>query len=313
MSYSFLTNQSPVDIAHGFYAFMGLLVSAGFTVVSSGDGLSLYSSSGNILTGGGSGAGGLGNGYAWFRVQAPAVNGQTREYIVQRAGSGGYQDDYWAFKYSASAGFTGGSPDSTHVPTATDEVGIFGNITGTNQTYDYWWQPGQPVPRMHFCVGGAAEKYSFYLLFAWTGTINGPYSFWAMDVLQTALAADTDPAVSYCIRLGTANVCCNDLFNQNGPCAAWMGAGFFGSVRILYPQNGIPAGMGVNAWTNKDDAIPLFWYRSSTPYGFKGWSTLYMWNTVGRACFDTLSIASTADHLYMNGCLLPWDGSVPLI
>jgi hypothetical protein len=86
----------------------------GATVLSSGDGTT-YNASGDQISHAGSGAGGLANADAWFLIEEP---GGGRQLVFQRQ-----DNENWRVILSPSAGFTGGSPNATTPPTASDGVG----------------------------------------------------------------------------------------------------------------------------------------------------------------------------------------------
>ena len=121
------------------YTFKELLKTAGWTVPSSSDGTT-YNSSGDQITSGASGAGGLANNSAWFRLRDP---GGVKEITIQR----GTLNTYYRIKYSFLAKFSGGSPSATQTPSATDEFLMLGTGTdaapgytatlGTDGTYRY--------------------------------------------------------------------------------------------------------------------------------------------------------------------------------
>jgi hypothetical protein len=103
----------------------------------------------------------LGNTTAWVRLQWPAdAQGATREILLQR----GNADTAWSLYYSYSAGFTGGAPDATTRPTATDEQAIYSAeaVFLTNNTYRY-----------SVIAGGAAEDYTWFAAF-WEKTTGTP-------------------------------------------------------------------------------------------------------------------------------------------
>jgi hypothetical protein len=113
-----MSHTTPATGAVAFYTALLLWVSAGCTVSKSGDGLALFSSTTNILTSGASGAGGLGNTNAWFVIQL----GGGEEWCIQRGGT----NQAWRIKVSRAAGFIGGTPSATRVPSATDEQVLLG-------------------------------------------------------------------------------------------------------------------------------------------------------------------------------------------
>src|SRR3990172_4448991 len=132
---SFIFNHStPTTGAVAVYELKELLVDAGWTVKSSGDGIGAYSSSGDVITSGlDVVSGGLGNEYAWFRIKEPTGTGaHKREFTFQRGGGVYDANGYWRIKYSHEDTFTGapiggGSSDTDTTPSATDEAIIVGN------------------------------------------------------------------------------------------------------------------------------------------------------------------------------------------
>jgi hypothetical protein len=159
MSYSFSTNNSPATGAIAMYTLLSTLITATWTKPKDSDGTT-YSSSGVRITGGGSGANGLANNSAWFVVSAP--NG--RQFCIQR----GTTNQAWKIKYSKAAGFVGGSPSATQVPSATDEQVIVGGGTDASPTF-YTLFGSDNSYRMSCGCGNSAVGYAFFM----TGWLNG--------------------------------------------------------------------------------------------------------------------------------------------
>src|SRR5210317_722872 len=112
----------------GIFTLKELMKSVGWTVKSSGD-ATTYNATGDQITHSGSGANGYGNNGSWFRIQDP---GTVREYIFQRGTDG----RYLKLMYSASDKFTGGTPNATTPPTATDEQGLARALTTSQLMFD---------------------------------------------------------------------------------------------------------------------------------------------------------------------------------
>lgn len=176
-------NLTHTSGAETIFILKRLLKNEGWTVLSSSDG-STYNSSGDQITSSGSGAGGMDNSDAWFRIEDPL---SVREYVFQR-GTSSY---IWKWIYSASDGFTGGSPDATTIPTATDEQGLARTLT-TFQTMF----PTSGSWRAHIAAQDAAH--------------NGVYAWWcctygsAEDLFlcceaidSTTTSSDSDPCIHY--------------------------------------------------------------------------------------------------------------------
>lgn len=122
-----------------FYDVKEALKTAGWTVASSGDGLAAFSAVGDVIVVRGDGAGGV-NDRAWVRLVPHA--GSTFEIILQAiagftAASITVITQRW--KVSAAAGFTGGAPNATTAPSATDEFEIYGGGTDAAPTGEGSW------------------------------------------------------------------------------------------------------------------------------------------------------------------------------
>ncbi len=111
MAYTFSTGNTPATGAVAMWTLINTMVSAGWLVKADSDG-STYNATGGQVTGGASGAHGLGNNSAWVRIQSPLVGGNTRELTIQR----GTTDVIWRLKYSCNKKFSGGAPAATVTP-----------------------------------------------------------------------------------------------------------------------------------------------------------------------------------------------------
>src|ERR1019366_386639 len=195
MSYTYSVANTPATGAAAMYIVLSSLVTAGWLVKSDSDGTT-YASSGGQITGGGSGTHGLANADAWFRIQAPIVGSQHREFTFQRIAT----NASWRVKYSASAGFTGGSPAATQTPTATDEVVIVGSGTDASPTGAALFAADSAY-RFNMIAGDSSAGYGFY----WFANANNQNSATAitsgflLDIMQSGSysASDTDPCVIY--------------------------------------------------------------------------------------------------------------------
>jgi len=199
MAYTFAVNGTPATSSIAMYQLISTLMTAGWLKKADSDGVT-YSSSGVQVTSGNIGTNGLNNTKAWVRLQSPSVNGQTREFTFQR----GTTFDVWRIKYSASAGFTGGSPAATVTPSSTDEVFMLGGATDASPTFFSWFTTDNGY-YWNIACGGSTEFYSFI---AWGKTIGALTSLNAicLDVMAAGSypSADIDPAVVYCSNAGPA-------------------------------------------------------------------------------------------------------------
>ena len=158
-------NLPPATGAESIYELKEFLVNLlGYAVQQSSDGTT-YNASGDVITQPGIGANGMENSLAWFLVADPD---DSYQWVFQRQSGAGNTD--WRVKFSAEAGFGGGTPGVTQVPSATDEqilIGAgtdaaptFGTLFGTDNSY-----------RWHL-VGFDGDTVGVYPFFAYA-TDNG--------------------------------------------------------------------------------------------------------------------------------------------
>lgn len=110
------TTSTPASGGAAMLAFKAGIKAQGWSVTRTSDGIT-FSSSSDILTLGGSGAGGLDNANAFFVAAAPSPS--TQSFVFYR----GADALNWGIWSSGAAGFTGGSTSS--LPTATDGFEAF--------------------------------------------------------------------------------------------------------------------------------------------------------------------------------------------
>lgn len=347
MAYTFSVNNTPATGAVAMYQLISTMITAGWTKVNDSDGTT-YSAGGTQVTSGASGANGLGNSSAWVRMQAPSVGGLLREFTFQR---GTTNDRGWSIKYSGGAGFTGGTPDATNTPTATDEVYMIG--VGTAATALASWFNTDATYRWHIVCGGSAEFYSFYAFGALIGAANHQNGMF-LDVLATGSypSADVDPAVVFCSAIQSSA----DAWGQQitfghlggaittttnpAHARAWMGAKSMAQASLVSNNQRIgmaPYGntsgsilggtqtAGTNPFTSKDSLLPAWWIRpgaSAIATGCKGASTLFSYGSVLRTNMDTADTVGTMDKIYIGGpattniaqqIWAPWAGVSPTI
>ena len=321
MAFTF-TKSSPSTGSVAIYELKERLKSAGWTVLSSSDGTT-YNSGGDQITGGGSGANGMANTNAWFRIRDP---GGVASFIFQR----GTTNVLWRIKYSRSAGFTGGSPSATQTPSATDENTFwgggtdasptFGTLFSTDGTYRWnvgadnaapygWWAGSFPIgggnpltALVYEPVTGAeatdSSKYVFYIASSTAGA--SPFLYAAGGLSTEAFASNTHAIYGYVPSAGT-------------------GAFTTFPALALYVANGgtvvAPTGLGTNPITTKDESFPIVFARRAAfpPSAYKGVSTLMKWCGTTRATGDTLTVSTSRDRIVYRDVSLPWDGTVPTV
>lgn len=309
MAYSFSINNTITSSYDGLIVVKQALVSAGWVVKSSSNGV------GYVAEGDSWGPTGddIDNPNAWIRIQSPLVSDQRREFIFQRSSTARGGASTWTVRYSPRAGFTEGSPGIGVSPTATDQATVSSSIvlfSGMSTV-----TPG----RLHIVTGGSEENYSFYFVAFFSG-YQTPRTAFFLDVMRNGSYPldDLDPAVVYSDTT-TGGFAFGDNMRTTsggGYIKSFMGslnsAGFVSTIATRL--TGFPAVIGTNAWTNKDDSIPVMYTSSGGGRsGVKGWSSMFRYNGVSRANLDTLSVSSTKDRLYINGLLLPWNGTDPTI
>jgi hypothetical protein len=164
--------------------------------------------------------------------------------------------------------------------------------------------------RWHMMFGDSSFNYGFTHIAFVNGT-QGVSGAFMLDVLLAGSypSADTDPCVIY---QNDATGYGNDLRVGTGNLRAYMGsvtpsafvpiyaAAYYGGVVL-------PATLGSNAWSGKDDIISVPYLRqTATPYGFKGFGTIITYVATPRGSTDLLTVFSLKDRLCVNGCLLHW-------
>jgi hypothetical protein len=283
------------------------LVLRGWLVKSSSDGLT-YNSTGDQITTSGTGAGGLTNASAWFRIQCPSMGGVTRELTFQRSTTQNYR-----VKYSYSAGFTGGTPGITQTPSATDEKLIVGTGTDAAPTYALFFNGTGRYYAMS--LGDSSEGYSFFYatITASTISVNGvTNSFFMMDRISTSSVSvgDTD---GYSFMFSPTTITTTTSATNN---FSWFkkglgGEGFVATPLFDWNMNGNKTySVGSNASNQKCSLLPILYGRESTlaaPNGYKGFSHMVYLTTNKIFNFCPISVFANNDKIILDIFALPWD------
>lgn len=165
MANSLTITQAPATGAVAMYVLLAHLEANGWVVQQDSDGTT-YSAGGTQLTSGAAGANGFGNNSAWFVVREPVASGGVREFCVQKSDAG--SNAKFRIKRSPAVKFTGGTPNPTRVPSATDEVVMLGGGTDAAPTYATLFD-GDGTYLIHTVVQNAST-WSFALrAYAYTG------------------------------------------------------------------------------------------------------------------------------------------------
>ena len=310
-------------IATSFYTLKTSLVTAGWTVMSSGTGSS-YSSNSDLITS----ATVLNNANAWYRIRAPVG---TKEFIFQRVAG----ENAWRMKMCLN-GFTGGSPSATVVPTgdATDTLvygsGTDGSPTGANVTIG----TGGLAQRAHICVASGTDGYGWYLISNDSGTATRQFHI-MMDSIDgySQISGDPDPYIytfiGYAtgnginvpgsvgrISIGTGGTGVYAFWSSSTAALDVTAIAWYIQYQGSYNYTLVPSGIAVNPWNGKDEAFPIFWARNpgrTGVGGYRGASTFQKWVGYNRGTGNTFSINTTSDRYAYSDTSLPWDGTTPNI
>lgn len=320
MAQLFTLNAQPATGAIAMFNFKEAAKAAGATVPRSGDGTT-YNSSGDQITTGASGAGGMGNTNAWFNLVFP----DGRSYVIQRMSG----DTSWRVKYSFSGGFTGGSPSATRVPSATDEGVVKGAGTDASPTGSTLFYTNNTY--YHHMMFTNAAPYAFYDVKIAVGGGTGQLFAWLHDPLTNYDLLDQDPTIIYCSDTGTGGVLqlSNYASGTAGP-FGWLkyglaGAAFTRIAALIYSDSGgqiIPTNCPTNPHSGVDDEFPVPYGRKTAlgvPVGWKGLGTLARWRGQDRSTPSLIDLDPSGDppqvknRLVVGNVSLPWDGATALV
>lgn len=290
-----------------------LLKAAGYGVLSSGDGTTLFAGDG--ITHAGVGAGGMNNSRSWVRVQAPAAMAPRREWILLRGSTG---DRFAWIQVSAEDGFVGGAPTGDTPPTALDAANIVGIDTTGGLVF-----PAASTFTWHAGADDAAP-FSWYAIVMINGTAvaDGSMIFEPMAPGSFPVG-DDDPAVYYAGPGAWSNVSVWGAVG-GGP-SGWYqkdlgGEAFVRMIGFTYSTGGagqiVPSGTGTNPYDGDDNLFPVPYGRSAimaTQIGWKGFGASLRWLGTIRANMSTLSVLALRDKVVVGPLALPWNGSVPVI
>ena len=318
-------NNAVASGGESLYLLKGQLVAAGWVVEESGDGISLYGHAGALpkdrITTGASGAAGMNNSGAWYRITDP---GSRREYTVQR----GAAENEVRIKYSALTKFDevpagGGSTDFNTTPYATDQYVLYGGGTDAAPTYTVLFGAGGTY-LLHVVAQSTGEG-GVYPFWMWstvnaTGATSGVFMCEPLTV-GSYPSADTDP----CLSVVTSSILTYSYVGGVATFKGWykmgLGGALFVGMRgyiLKDASNNLsyPGLVGTNPYDNDDNGIQILFGRSSTDttqVGHKGVSKYLKWKGTTKVYPDTLNLASDA-YVYVNDVLVPWeDGTAPVL
>lgn len=279
MAWQSNVNIGPTDADEGVFELKEHMKANGCTLEGSGDGDSNFDNSGtDVITGPGTGANGIANSNAWWRIKMPDG---VRELLFERTSTGAGS---WTYYYSVSAGFTGGTPGANQRPTASDEQ-VIANFT-TNATCYF-----------HMAIQDAATGGFYSWWFVGREEINGSAESFAYgEALSQARSDDSDPCVHGALSstVGTAQL---DDTTPNRPPMGYYDYGGpdeqFVTWTAAYPDNqrgGAVKSIGADEDGN-DTLIPIPMYRVS-PSGVKGFMAHHGWIGSARSYPDIIDTGS---------------------
>lgn len=325
MAYSYYVNQTISSGSEGFYRIKEILKTAGWSVTSSGDGLSAYSNSSDVITGFASGANGMANTRAWFIATHPTLDGYQRSICVQATAL------TVRVKVSVN-GFVGGSPSSTVVPSATDEILLFGSGTDASPTLATFFDAAANV-RLNLIAGGSSEGYSFYMcgMRITTGGLGGLI---LMEKLTDTNALDIDPYIYY-MQGGSSyptsalnNLTSHDWVTEGSSppyCYVRKGYSNFSISKVYVSWFGTHSGSasnqmigtaGTDPYDGADIHFPvMIFVTSNTTTGiavthYKGKAANIKLAGTARTSLDTTAAKT---QVYAGPFVFPWNGSTPSV
>lgn len=323
MTFNYYVNNTITNFGDAFYQMKELLKTAGWVVQSSSDGLT-YNASGDIITSGGTGAGGMNNTNAWYVMAHPTLSGYQR-YICLQIGSTKNQIRY---KISWSP-FNGGSPGILRVPSATDERVLYGGGTDASPSTSAILDNTAANVRVNLIAGNSSENYAFFMLFhkIGTGTLGGAI---IMERL-TAHASDIDPYIYYVQGTGTFpyaplnGYTAHDFASTGTYCPqGWIRKSYTDAVfakcvtswystAISNSSYQAVGRLGSDPYDGSDVVLPLIFYCPVSQVNnasYKGQSVNMKLNGSTKTALDT---SNTRTRIYSGPFSFPWNGSVPLI
>jgi len=342
-------NLLPTSGSDAIFLLKEVLVLAGWVVPSSSDGTT-YNAAGDQITHSGSGANGLANSNAWFRLRSPA----GREYTYQRDTIYHYQ---WRIKYSALDQFVGGSPDAIETPSASDEQIIIGTGTDASPTHHSFFDSAAGSFRWHIIAQDAAtgpagnEVYGFWAFATEVSTGDletvlmqeptDPGSYPALVGTRAApITGDPDPVIIIFQHSGSKG----HMRHTQGTSRGWSdqvvssnskrywfqynntneGAeAFVGGQGGMWIGDNSPAAahmpghMGANPYDNSEEGFGFLFGRPGLGYttqvGSKGIPAFIRVKAVNREYPSVINLNTDA-YIYLEDSLVPWeDGTLPLV
>lgn len=303
-----INGATPATGSVAFWTVIEMLVNAGASILSCGDG-NTYDPTGTLITSGASGAGGLGNTNAWVRLGL--VSGH--ELTIQRGAS----NLVWRVKYSAQAGFSDGTPSATQTPTATDQAIRCGGGTDASPTYFTMFGTDASY-KLDGCADSSSGAFWFVPTLISGGAQSGGLVF---DPLNQVLSGDTEPTGFVVVAAGatfsSGTLSSTSASATTSGAMGWMDYGLGSATFVACPIltfGGWPNNADKNPRTNKKIIRRCEYQRVASLGGVtgqKGTSTVICWNATSRSNRELYLVGSSYRICYTD-VNLPFVSSVVL-
>jgi hypothetical protein len=288
--------------AQVIWNLVSLLIANGWTLAFSSD------NTGAAVTNAGSGAGGLNRASAYVVVQDPS--GATgRKYLFQRAAN----DYTWLIRYARAATLTPSGTPNTVMPSSTDIRDLFSTNVTTNSgvatvlfntTTNYFTHAVvETTPSF------GVYQFWFAATVKLTGALQGGGYVTAVDTVAVSGGLDQDPSVSKLAITAnwaaSSNVAMWQYYGLISPAPAFSATGAYATDPVAIAS--------VNAYTGKDDAMPVLYSSAAGIAPYKGQATWIRRALVGRGYPNTFNLNTDAYCYFASGTgtlLLPWPNGV---
>jgi hypothetical protein len=273
---------------------------------------STYNATGDQITSSSSGAGGMDNASAWYRITDP---GSVREYLFQRV-SAHYS---WIWQYSALDKFSGGTPDATTLPTATDSQGLARNSASA--------QTMLATSNFNAVCHISAQDTAVNGVYAWYCTTivldDIPNELFMCCEPIGSTSGDADPCVHYgsddkviSTTVGSTAATSTDHFkcwmDMNGGGDEWQGVSalsfYSGSTSVA------PYQANCNIANGQYPIFPIVFNRHTSTgsvSGFKGISTYLKWPPHAQMLYPIVLVTDNTNYLCLYRFLVAgWPSNV---
>lgn len=313
-------NLAQSTVQQGLFTLKQLLKSVGWVVTASGDGLALFSTSGDVITSGVTGAGGLQNLNAWFAIRSPDG---LNAFSFQN-GSGSASGDAWRVRWSPGGIFsTGGTPSATISASVTGGTVATMRGGGTDAAPSFTGMLSTLFPRSVVCAASNTAPYFFWFACLAGGVGSAGRSSILFDSLVNTVPGDVNPYVW--VQDGNGDLFSGFIQTEGTPGGTTYFHAFWapslspsiivstGCLAYTGASQGVIANLLQDPISSKDLMTPVAFAGAVDPGYWKGVSQNAYWKGVNRASGDTATVSTARDKIYMGNFVLPWDGSLPVI